>query len=216
MRKMRAGILAGRRGDWARYLSGNQTPDDADPIALAYAGHQFGGFVPQLGDGRAILLGERLGRDGVRRDIQLKGSGRTPFSRNGDGRAALGPVLREYLISEAMHALGVPTTRSRGGNDRRAGCPRGPSAGGGADARGCQSHSCRYLRVLRGPPRSRSGQSIARLRHRASLPACAGRRRARARGAASRHAASGRAHRGLAQHRLHPRRHEHGQHGHLG
>jgi uncharacterized protein YdiU (UPF0061 family) len=96
----------------AAWFSGNQMPDDAEPIALAYAGHQFGGFVPQLGDGRAILLGERVGRDGVRRDIQLKGSGRTPFSRNGDGRAALGPMLREYLISEAMHALGVPTTRS--------------------------------------------------------------------------------------------------------
>jgi uncharacterized protein YdiU (UPF0061 family) len=96
----------------ATWFSGNKPPDDADPIALAYAGHQFGGFVPQLGDGRAILLGERVGRDGVRRDIQLKGSGRTPFSRNGDGRAALGPMLREYLISEAMHALGVPTTRS--------------------------------------------------------------------------------------------------------
>jgi uncharacterized protein YdiU (UPF0061 family) len=96
----------------AAWFSGNQTPDDADPIALAYAGHQFGSFVPQLGDGRAILLGERVGRDGVRRDIQLKGSGRTPFSRNGDGRAALKPMLREYLISEAMHALGVPTTRS--------------------------------------------------------------------------------------------------------
>jgi uncharacterized protein YdiU (UPF0061 family) len=96
----------------ATWLSGNQLPEDADPIALAYAGHQFGSFVPQLGDGRAILLGERVGRDGVRRDIQLKGSGRTPFSRNGDGRAALGPMLREYLISEAMHALGVPTTRS--------------------------------------------------------------------------------------------------------
>jgi uncharacterized protein YdiU (UPF0061 family) len=96
----------------AALFSGAQTPEDADPIALAYAGHQFGGFVPQLGDGRAILLGERVGRDGVRRDIQLKGSGRTPFSRNGDGRAALGPMLREYLISEAMHALGIPTTRS--------------------------------------------------------------------------------------------------------
>lgn len=96
----------------ATLFSGNQTPEDADPIALAYAGHQFGSFVPQLGDGRAILLGEKVGRDGVRRDIQLKGSGRTPFSRNGDGRAALGPMLREYLISEAMHALGVPTTRS--------------------------------------------------------------------------------------------------------
>jgi uncharacterized protein YdiU (UPF0061 family) len=96
----------------AAWFSGNQTPDDAKPIAMAYAGHQFGGFVPALGDGRAILLGERVGPDGVRRDIQLKGSGRTPFSRNGDGRAALGPMLREYLISEAMHALGIPTTRS--------------------------------------------------------------------------------------------------------
>jgi uncharacterized protein YdiU (UPF0061 family) len=96
----------------AAWFSGNRTPEDADPIAMAYAGHQFGHFVPQLGDGRAILLGERVGLDGLRRDIQLKGSGRTPFSRNGDGRAALGPMLREYLISEAMHALGVPTTRS--------------------------------------------------------------------------------------------------------
>jgi uncharacterized protein YdiU (UPF0061 family) len=96
----------------ATWLSGNRIPEDADPIAMAYAGLQFGGLVPQLGDGRAILLGERVGRDGVRRDIQLKGSGRTPFSRNGDGRAALGPMLREYLISEAMHALGIPTTRS--------------------------------------------------------------------------------------------------------
>ena len=102
-------VLEREGADW---FSGNQTPDDADLIAMAYAGHQFGNFVPQLGDGRAILLGERLGRDGVRRDIQLKGSGRTPFSRNGDGRAALGPMLREYLVSEAMHALGVPTTRS--------------------------------------------------------------------------------------------------------
>jgi len=79
---------------------------------MAYAGHQFAYFVRQLGDGRAILLGEVLDRDGVRRDIQLKGSGLTPFSRRGDGRAALGPVLREYLVSEAMHALGVPTTRA--------------------------------------------------------------------------------------------------------
>src|SRR6187551_2072542 len=76
------------------------------------AGHQFGGFVPQLGDGRAILLGEVVGKDGQRRDIQLKGSGPTPFSRAGDGRAALGPVLREYLVSEAMAALGIPTTRA--------------------------------------------------------------------------------------------------------
>src|SRR5262245_20668364 len=103
------GILEREAAAW---FSGNQLPADADPIAMAYAGHQFGGFVPQLGDGRAILLGELVGRDGVRRDIQLKGSGRTPFSRNGDGRAALGPVLRVYIISEAMFALGIPTTRS--------------------------------------------------------------------------------------------------------
>ena len=96
----------------ASLLSGNRLPDDADPIAMAYAGHQFGGFVPSLGDGRAILLGELRDRDGALRDLQLKGAGLTPFSRNGDGRAALGPMLREYLVSEAMHALGVPTTRS--------------------------------------------------------------------------------------------------------
>jgi uncharacterized protein YdiU (UPF0061 family) len=93
-------------------LAGNHVPPGAEPIALAYAGHQFGHFVPQLGDGRANLLGEVVGRDGIRRDIQLKGSGPTPFSRQGDGRAALGPVLREYLVSEAMAALGVPTTRA--------------------------------------------------------------------------------------------------------
>jgi serine/tyrosine/threonine adenylyltransferase len=96
----------------AAVLSGNQLPEDANPIAMAYAGHQFGAFVPRLGDGRAILLGELRGRDGILRDIQLKGAGLTPFSRNGDGRAVVGPMLREYLISEAMHALRVPTTRS--------------------------------------------------------------------------------------------------------
>ncbi|AKU93859.1 hypothetical protein AKJ09_00523 [Labilithrix luteola] len=94
------------------WLSGNAVPEGAEPVALAYAGHQFGHFVPQLGDGRAILLGEVIGKDGVRRDIQLKGAGRTPFSRGGDGRAALGPVLREYVVSEAMAALGIPTTRA--------------------------------------------------------------------------------------------------------
>jgi uncharacterized protein YdiU (UPF0061 family) len=96
----------------AEILAGKRLPDGADPIAMAYAGHQFGHFVPQLGDGRAILLGEVIDADGVRRDIQLKGSGPTPFSRRGDGRAALGPVLREYIVSEAMAALGIPTTRS--------------------------------------------------------------------------------------------------------
>ncbi|WP_456762986.1 protein adenylyltransferase SelO [Bradyrhizobium sp. USDA 4011] len=96
----------------AEILAGKRLPDGADPIAMAYAGHQFGHFVPQLGDGRAILLGEVIDKHGVRRDIQLKGSGPTPFSRRGDGRAALGPVLREYIVSEAMFALGIPTTRS--------------------------------------------------------------------------------------------------------
>jgi uncharacterized protein YdiU (UPF0061 family) len=93
-------------------LAGNRLAPGSEPIALAYAGHQFGNFVPQLGDGRAILLGEVVDRAGRRRDIQLKGSGPTPFSRRGDGRAALGPVLREYIVSEAMAALGIPTTRS--------------------------------------------------------------------------------------------------------
>jgi len=96
----------------AEILAGKRLPDGAEPIAMAYAGHQFGYFVPQLGDGRAILLGEVIDTDGIRRDIQLKGSGPTPFSRRGDGRAALGPVLREYIVSEAMAALGIPTTRS--------------------------------------------------------------------------------------------------------
>ncbi len=96
----------------ADIFAGNRVPLGATPLAQAYAGHQFGGFSPQLGDGRALLLGEIVDTRGNRRDIQLKGSGRTPFSRGGDGKAALGPVLREYLIGEAMHALGVPTTRA--------------------------------------------------------------------------------------------------------
>jgi serine/tyrosine/threonine adenylyltransferase len=113
--------LAGELGldaDWlesdegVQMLAGNRVPESAEAIATAYAGHQFGGFVPQLGDGRAILLGEVVDRAGMRRDIQLKGAGPTPFSRRGDGRAALGPVLREYVLSEAMAALGIPTTRA--------------------------------------------------------------------------------------------------------
>lgn len=108
----------GLEADWLEspegvaMLAGNHVPQGAAPLAQAYAGHQFGGWVPQLGDGRAVLLGEVIGRDGTRRDIQLKGSGPTPFSRRGDGRAWLGPVLREYVVSEAMHALGIPTTRA--------------------------------------------------------------------------------------------------------
>ena len=96
----------------AEFFSGNFIAPGSSPIALAYAGHQFGHFVPQLGDGRAVLLGEVLNKDGARFDIQLKGSGKTSFSRRGDGRAALGPIIREYIVSEAMNALGVKTTRS--------------------------------------------------------------------------------------------------------
>ena len=108
----------GLEPDWLRspdglgLLTGTRVPDGATPVAQAYAGHQFGGYSPRLGDGRALLLGELLDESGLMRDLHLKGSGRTPFSRGGDGFAAVGPMLREYVISEAMHALGIPTTRS--------------------------------------------------------------------------------------------------------
>ncbi len=105
-----AGWLAGPEG--TAVIAGNAVPDGADPLAAVYAGHQFGSYNPQLGDGRALLLGEVVTADGRRFDVQLKGSGRTPYSRGGDGRSPLGPVLREYLVSESMHALGVPTTRA--------------------------------------------------------------------------------------------------------
>ena len=101
-----------RAPDGLAFLAGSRVAPGAEPIAMAYAGHQFGGFSPQLGDGRALLLGEVVGQDGVRRDVQLKGSGRTPFSRMGDGKAAVGPVLREFLVAEAMAALRAPTTRA--------------------------------------------------------------------------------------------------------
>ena len=101
-----------RSADGIDALSGNAVPVGAEPLAQVYAGHQFGGWSPQLGDGRAVLLGEVLDYNGLRRDIQLKGSGPTQYSRRGDGRAWLGPVLREYIVSEAMHALGIPTTRA--------------------------------------------------------------------------------------------------------
>ena len=110
--------LLGIDPDWleseegVEVIAGNRVPDGADPIATVYAGHQFGSWNPRLGDGRAILLGEVIGNDGERYDIQLKGSGLTPFSRQGDGRAPLGPVLREYIVSEAMAAFGIPTSRT--------------------------------------------------------------------------------------------------------
>ncbi len=106
------GIDAPDGGEIADVFAGNTVPDGAAPLAQLYAGHQFGHFNPQLGDGRALLLGEVIDQGGTRRDIQLKGAGPTPYSRMGDGRAWLGPVLREYVVSEAMHALGIPTTRA--------------------------------------------------------------------------------------------------------
>ena len=106
------GVKADDFSDIAATFSGNSVPQGSSPLAQLYAGHQFGHWTPQLGDGRAILLGEVIGIDGHRRDIQLKGSGRTPYSRSADGRAWLGPVLREYLVSEAMHGLRIPTTRA--------------------------------------------------------------------------------------------------------
>ena len=118
------GSISGWRRSWgwtrrrwpgpegAAILAGSVAPEGATPLAMAYAGHQFGGFSAQLGDGRALLVGEMLDMEGRRRDLHLKGSGRTPFSRGGDGKAVLGPVLREFLIGEAMHALGIPTTRA--------------------------------------------------------------------------------------------------------
>eukprot|EP00903_Cladosiphon_okamuranus_P003520 g3518.t1 len=121
-------------------FSGNQLPEGAQPIAQAYAGHQFGGFNPQLGDGRAILLGEVLDARGNRRDVQLKGSGRTAFSRGGDGKSALGPVLREYIVSEAMHALGVPTTRALAAVATREAVMREEPTPGGVFTRVAASH----------------------------------------------------------------------------
>ena len=110
--ELRLDLAAHEESTLAAIFSGNALPEDAMPIAQAYAGHQFGNFSPQLGDGRALLIGEVVDRHGRRRDLAFKGSGRTPFSRNGDGKAAVGPMLREVLIGEAMHALGIPTTRA--------------------------------------------------------------------------------------------------------
>src|SRR3954466_3215193 len=132
--------------DGAAIFAGNALPDGARPIAQAYAGHQFGHFTA-LGDGRAILLGEQITPRGDRFDVQLKGAGQTRFSRRGDGRAALGPVLREYIISEAMHALGIPTTRSLAAvttgepvyRQTALPAPRPPRGGGRARGRGPHS-----------------------------------------------------------------------------
>jgi serine/tyrosine/threonine adenylyltransferase len=146
----------------AAILAGASAPVGASPLAMAYAGHQFGGFSPQLGDGRALLLGEVIDQNGNRRDIHLKGSGRTPFSRGGDGKAVLGPVLREYLMGEAMFALGIPTTRALAATATGAAVPRdGGLQAGAVLARVAASQ----LRVCRA---GRDGQAAPTdpLRHR--------------------------------------------------
>ena len=199
-----AGLARRRRGR----SPATALPDGAEPIALAYAGHQFGNFVPQLGDGRAVLLGEVVDITGTRRDIQLKGSGPTPFSRRGDGRAALGPVLREYLISEAMHALGIPTTRSLAavttGEPRLS---RDRPARRRADPRGVEPHPGRHLPVLRRARRRRGAAAARRPRDRPPLSGRVGLSRPLREG----DRAPGRAGRALAAGRLHPRRDEHRQ-----
>jgi serine/tyrosine/threonine adenylyltransferase len=124
----------------ADLFSGNALPEGAQPLAMAYSGHQFGGFNPNLGDGRAILLGEVVDVKGQRRDIQLKGAGPTPFSRRGDGRAALGPVLREYIVSEAMHALNIPATRALAAVSTGEPVYRQPIQPGGVFTRVAASH----------------------------------------------------------------------------
>ena len=193
-------------------LAGNRIAVGSQPIALAYAGHQFGNFVPQLGDGRAILLGEVVDRAGQRRDIQLKGSGPTPFSRRGDGRAALGPVLREYIVSEAMAALGIPTTRSLAAvADRRAGDARDRAARCGADARRHEPHPRRHFPVLRRARRRRGTAPARRPRDRPALSRGARRGEPVSRAVRSRDRAAGRAGGEMDAGRLHPRRHEHRQ-----
>jgi len=156
----------------ATLFSGNDLPANARPIALAYAGHQFGGFSPQLGDGRALLWGEVIDRAGQRRDLAFKGSGPTPFSRGGDGFAALGPVLREYIMGEGMHALGLPTTRvlacvSTGAKVRRETMLDGAIltriARGHFNPHCAQSPAGRHVSIFRSQGRKKSSAPIGRL-----------------------------------------------------
>jgi uncharacterized protein YdiU (UPF0061 family) len=151
----------------AAIFAGHTAPEGASPLAMAYAGHQFGGFSAQLGDGRALLLGEVIDGNGARRDIHLKGSGRTPFSRGGDGKAVLGPVLREYIIGEAMHALGVPTTRALAAVTTGEEIMRqnGPRTGRGAGAGGVEPSARGDVPVLCRAGRDRKAQATGRLRH---------------------------------------------------
>ena len=166
-----------RSTDGLGLLVGTRVPADAEPVAQGYAGHQFGGWVPRLGDGRALLLGELVDTTGRLRDLHLKGSGRTPFARGGDGLAAVGPMLREYIVSEAMHALGIPTTRSLSVVATGRQVQRETLLDGAVLARVAKSHlrvgSFEYVSAageldVLAPPR--------RPRHRQALPRCRRRR----------------------------------------
>ncbi len=194
-------------------LAGNRVAEKSEPLAMAYAGHQFGTFVPQLGDGRAILLGEVIDRNGVRRDIQLKGSGPTRFSRMGDGRAALGPVLREYIVSEAMAALGIPTTRSLAAVLTGEAVRRETLLPGAVLTRVASSH----IRVgtfqffaARGDVEAL--KNSRRSCDRAALSGSIRGRKSVSRAARSRHRAPGRSRFEMDAGRIHPRRDEHRQH----
>ncbi|UAL31118.1 YdiU family protein [Nocardioides rotundus] len=162
-------VPALRTPDGVPVLAGNAVPEESHPIAEAYAGHQFGQFAGVLGDGRAVLLGELADTTGTRRDLALKGSGRTPFSRGGDGRAAIGPVLREYLVSEAMHALGIPTTRSLAAVATGEVVLRQPPEPGAVLTRVASSHlrvgTFELVRVTGDPEHVRRLAAYARERH---------------------------------------------------
>ena len=198
-------------------LAGNALPAGAEPIALAYAGHQFGSFVPQLGDGRAILLGEVVAKDGRRVDIQLKGSGRTPFSRGGDGRAALGPVLREYVVSEAMAALGVPTTRALAAVLTGEPVRREEVLPGAVLTRVAASHiRVGTFEFFAARDDREALTTLASYALRTALPRRRGHRQRRAGAPRARRARPGEPRRAVARGRLRARRDEHRQHGDLG
>ena len=198
-------------------FAGNAVPEGAEPIAQAYAGHQFGGFSPQLGDGRAVLLGEVIDRAGRRRDIALKGSGRTPFSRGGDGKAAVGPMLREVLIGEAMHALGIPTTRALAVVATGEPVLRETVLPGAVLTRVAASHirvgTFQFFAARGDVERVRQLAEYTIARHDADLVGAPG---AIPRPARARRRAPGGADRAVDERRLHPRRHEHRQHDDLG
>ena len=195
-----------RGAEGAALFAGNALPEGAEPIAQAYAGHQFGGFSPQLGDGRALLLGEVVDRAGRRRDIAFKGSGRTPFSRGGDGKAAVGPMLREVLIGEAMHALGIPTTRALAVAATGETVRRELPLPGAVLTRVAASHlrvgTFQYFLARGEVDRLRPA---GRVHDRAPRPRARRRARAPPRAAAGRRTAPGRADRAVDERGLHPR-----------